>query len=61
MQALADVILPVFLVIGFGYVARWRNLISDTQVEGVVWFTQSFAIPCLLFCRHFPVGSGAGI
>ncbi|CUX80331.1 MAG: putative permease [Roseibaca calidilacus] len=49
MQALADVILPVFLVIGFGYVARWRNLISDTQVEGVVWFTQSFAIPCLLF------------
>jgi len=32
MQALADVILPVFLVIGFGYVARWRNLISDTQV-----------------------------
>ncbi|NBB97360.1 MAG: AEC family transporter [Alphaproteobacteria bacterium] len=49
MQALADVILPVFLVIGFGYVARWRNLISDAQVEGVVWFTQTFAIPCLLF------------
>lgn len=49
MQALADVILPVFLVIGFGYFARWRNLISDSQVEGVVWFTQTFAIPCLLF------------
>ena len=49
MQALADVILPVFLVIGFGYVARWRDLISDSQVEGVVWFTQTFAIPCLLF------------
>lgn len=49
MQALADVILPVFLVIGFGYVARWRNLINDAQVDGVVWFTQSFAIPCLLF------------
>lgn len=49
MQALADVILPVFLVIGFGYVARWRNLISDSQVDGVVWFTQTFAIPCLLF------------
>ncbi len=49
MQALADVILPVFLVIGFGYVARWRKLISDAQVDGVVWFTQSFAIPCLLF------------
>jgi predicted permease len=49
MQALADVILPVFLVISFGYVARWRNLISDSQVDGVVWFTQTFAIPCLLF------------
>ncbi|TVS07010.1 MAG: AEC family transporter [Rhodobacteraceae bacterium] len=49
MQALADVILPVFLVIGFGYLARWRNLISDTQVDGVVLFTQNFAIPCLLF------------
>ncbi|MGY6548784.1 MAG: AEC family transporter [Roseinatronobacter sp.] len=49
MQALADVILPVFLVIGFGYLARWRGLISDQQVEGVVWFTQTFAIPCLLF------------
>ncbi|TVP73485.1 MAG: AEC family transporter [Rhodobacteraceae bacterium] len=49
MQALADVILPVFLVIGFGYVARWRRLISDEQVDGVVWFTQTFAIPCLLF------------
>jgi malonate transporter len=49
MQALADVILPVFLVIGFGYVARWRNLINDAQVDGVVWFSQTFAIPCLLF------------
>ncbi len=49
MQALADVILPVFLVIGFGYLARWRALISDAQVDGVVWFTQTFAIPCLLF------------
>jgi malonate transporter and related proteins len=49
MQALIDVILPVFLVIGFGYVGRWRKLISDDQVDGVVWFTQTFAIPCLLF------------
>lgn len=49
MQALADVILPVFLVIGFGYIARARNLISDAQVDGVVLFTQNFAIPCLLF------------
>lgn len=49
MDVLISVIVPVFLVIGFGYVARWRNFINDTQVEGVVWFTQTFAIPCLLF------------
>ncbi|MCC5957152.1 MAG: AEC family transporter [Natronohydrobacter sp.] len=49
MQALADVILPVFLVIGFGYVARWRNLITDQHVDGVMQFAQNFAVPCLLF------------
>lgn len=49
MQALADVILPVFLVIGFGYVARRQGFINDQQVDGIVWFTQTFAIPCLLF------------
>lgn len=49
MSALLDVILPVFLVIGFGYVARWRNLFSDVYIDGLTKFTQSFAIPCLLF------------
>ncbi len=49
MQALVDVILPVFLVIGFGYVARWRYLITDDQIDGVMQFAQNFAIPCLLF------------
>ncbi|MEL6204965.1 MAG: AEC family transporter [Pseudomonadota bacterium] len=49
MGALIDVILPVFLVIGFGYVAVWRGLFSDDAVEGLMAFTQKFAIPCLLF------------
>lgn len=49
MQALIAVILPVFLVIGFGYAARWRGLIGDGHVDGLVLFTQNFAIPCLLF------------
>ncbi|SNR27298.1 AEC family transporter [Puniceibacterium sediminis] len=49
MQALLDVILPVFLVIGFGYLASWRKLMPDTAVDGLMTFTQSFAIPCLLF------------
>jgi malonate transporter and related proteins len=49
VQALLEVILPVFLVIGFGYVAVWRGLFSDENVEGLMQFTQGFAIPCLLF------------
>jgi len=49
MGALIDVILPVFLVIGFGYLAVWRGVFSDAGVEGLMKFTQNFAIPCLLF------------
>ncbi|MDZ4135462.1 MAG: AEC family transporter [Paracoccaceae bacterium] len=49
MSALLDVILPVFLVIGLGYSAAWRGLISENGVDGIMRFAQNFAIPCLLF------------
>lgn len=49
MQALLDVIVPVFLVIGAGYAAVWRGWFSDSAVDGLMVFTQKFAIPCLLF------------
>ncbi|MET4127156.1 AEC family transporter [Roseovarius sp. MBR-6] len=49
MQALIEVILPVFLVIGFGYLAVWRGWFSTAGVDGLMTFTQKFAIPCLLF------------
>ncbi|SFS05985.1 AEC family transporter [Yoonia litorea] len=49
MGALIDVILPVFLVIGFGYLAVWKGYFSDAGVDGLMKFTQGFAIPCLLF------------
>lgn len=49
MQALLNVVLPVFLVIGFGYVAVWRNWFSQQGVDGLMKFTQNFAVPCLLF------------
>ena len=49
MQALIDVILPVFLVIGFGYLAVWRGYLSDSAVDGLMAFTHNFAVPCLLF------------
>lgn len=49
MSALLDVVLPVFLVIGAGYLATWRGLFSESGVQGLMTFTQTFAIPCLLF------------
>ena len=58
MADLIEVILPVFLVIGFGYVAVWRGFFSDAGVDGLMRFTQKFAIPCLLFnaIAHLDLG-----
>ena len=49
MQALLDVIIPVFLVIGAGYVAVWKDYTSEATVDALMKFTQGVAIPCLLF------------
>lgn len=49
MQALIEVILPVFLVLGFGYLARWKLGFSDDAVQGLMKFAQNFAVPVLLF------------
>ncbi|GLS86428.1 malonate transporter [Cypionkella aquatica] len=49
MSALLDVILPVFLLIGFGYAAARAKLFSDAAVDGVMRYAQSFALPVLLF------------
>ena len=59
MQTLLDVILPVFLVIGFGYVAVWRGLFPVEGIDGVMRFTQNFAIPCLLFQAIANIDIGA--
>ncbi|NIZ61550.1 AEC family transporter [Sedimentitalea sp. CY04] len=48
-QNLIDVILPVFLVIGAGYTATKAGFFKQDYVEGLMRFTQNFAIPCLLF------------
>ncbi|AWD23140.1 AEC family transporter [Fuscovulum blasticum] len=49
MSALLDVILPVFLVIGFGYAAaRWLGF-APAAVDGLMRFAQNFAVPCMLF------------
>lgn len=49
MQALIEVILPVFLVLGAGYLAMRARLFADSVVDGLMSFTQTVAVPCLLF------------
>ncbi len=49
MSALIEVILPVFLLIGFGYAAARSGLFPDDAVDGLMRFAQNFALPCLLF------------
>lgn len=49
MTALFTIILPVFLVVGFGYLVTWRGWFRDSAVDGVMSFAQNFAVPTLLF------------
>ena len=49
MSALLDVIIPVFLIIGFGYCSVWVRLLSTDAIDGLMKFSQNFAIPVLLF------------
>ncbi|SIS87525.1 AEC family transporter [Paracoccus saliphilus] len=49
MSALFTIILPVFLVVGFGYLVSWRGWFGESAVNGLMNFAQNFAVPTLLF------------
>lgn len=49
MASLIVVILPVFLLIGAGYLATRLGGFPIGAVEGLMKFTQNYAFPCLLF------------
>lgn len=49
MTDLLDVIIPVFLIIGFGYLAARARWIGVEEVDGIMRFAQGFALPVLLF------------
>jgi len=53
------IVVPVFLVVGAGYLAVWRRLFADSAVDGLMVFTQKFAIPCLLFSAIATLDLGA--
>ncbi len=49
MLASLLVVLPVFGLIGLGYLARWSRLLRETTGEGLSDFVFVLAVPCLLF------------
>jgi malonate transporter len=49
MLAIANVIVPVFAIIGLGYLAVRFKLYPSEGVRGLVSFVNNFATPCLLF------------
>lgn len=51
MTVLVDVILPVFLIIGFGYLVTWRGMLGESAIDGIQRFAQNFAVPVLLFAN----------
>ena len=54
------VTIPVFLLIGAGYAATRLGAFSQGQVDGLMVFTQRFAIPCLLFLAMARLDLAAG-
>jgi malonate transporter and related proteins len=59
VQALLQVILPVFLVIGAGYLAVRLRAFPEAGADALMRFTQNFAIPCLLFAAIARLDLGA--
>jgi malonate transporter and related proteins len=49
VNALIEVILPVFLVVAAGYGVAWRGWLDAGAIDALMKFAQNFAIPVLLF------------
>ena len=46
---IADIVLPIFGVIAFGYVCAWTGLLRERVAEGVSDYVYTIAIPLLIF------------
>ena len=49
MNILFTTILPVFLVVGFGYTVARVGWFKESAVDGLMAFAQNYAVPTLLF------------
>lgn len=49
MSHLISVILPVFLLVGAGYLTAWRRWMGESAVDALMLYAQGIAAPFLLF------------
>lgn len=49
MLQILQIVLPVFLVIGVGYLAAYCRIFTEEQSSALMRFATQIAIPCLLF------------
>lgn len=49
MLALLLIVLPVFLLVGFGYVSVRTRIFPDSAVDALIRFATTIAVPALLF------------
>ncbi|MFC3126834.1 AEC family transporter [Pseudoroseomonas globiformis] len=49
MNTLLNVVAPIFVLIGIGYLSARRKWISDEALRGMTSFVFTLAMPCLLF------------
>ena len=54
-----NVVLPVFLVMGAGFAAARTRLFPTQAVDGLMLFTQTFGVPCVLFTAIATLDLGA--
>ncbi len=57
--AILNVVLPVFIVMGAGFVSARTRLFPAPAVDGLMVFTQSFGVPCVLFTAIVDLDLGA--
>jgi predicted permease len=54
-----NVVLPVFIVMGAGFAAAKTRLFPAPAVDGLMLFTQTFGVPCVLFTAIATLDLGA--
>ena len=59
--ALLTIVMPVFLVVGAGYVAVRLGVFADAAIDALVSFATGIAVPVLLFRAMYQLDLGAAI